>query len=34
MKKGVIFINLSRGHIVDIQALRENILAEGSGMRH
>ena len=26
MKKGVIFINLSRGHIVDIQALRENIL--------
>ena len=23
MKKGVIFINLSRGHIVDIQALRE-----------
>lgn len=26
MKKGVIFINLSRGHIVDIDALRENIL--------
>jgi D-3-phosphoglycerate dehydrogenase len=26
MKHGVIFINLSRGHIVDIQALRENIL--------
>jgi D-3-phosphoglycerate dehydrogenase / 2-oxoglutarate reductase len=26
MKKGVIFINLSRGHVVDIQALRENIL--------
>jgi D-3-phosphoglycerate dehydrogenase len=26
MKKGVIFINLSRGHIVDISALRENIL--------
>jgi D-3-phosphoglycerate dehydrogenase len=26
MKKGVIFINLSRGHIIDIQALRENIL--------
>ena len=26
MKKGVIFINLSRGHIVDIPALRENIL--------
>lgn len=26
MKKGVIFLNLSRGHIVDIQALRENIL--------
>jgi D-3-phosphoglycerate dehydrogenase / 2-oxoglutarate reductase len=26
MKKGVIFINLSRGHIVDIQALRKNIL--------
>jgi D-3-phosphoglycerate dehydrogenase len=25
MKKGVIFINLSRGHVVDIQALRENI---------
>jgi D-3-phosphoglycerate dehydrogenase len=27
MKKGVIFINLSRGHIVDIKALRENILS-------
>ncbi len=27
MKKGVIFINLSRGHIVDIQALREDILS-------
>ena len=27
MKKGVIFINLSRGHIVDIPALRENILS-------
>jgi D-3-phosphoglycerate dehydrogenase len=27
MKKGVIFINLSRGHIVDIRALRENILS-------
>jgi len=27
MKNGVIFINLSRGHIVDIQALRENILS-------
>jgi D-3-phosphoglycerate dehydrogenase / 2-oxoglutarate reductase len=27
MKKGVIFINLSRGHIVDIHALRENILS-------
>jgi D-3-phosphoglycerate dehydrogenase / 2-oxoglutarate reductase len=26
MKKGVIFINLSRGHLVDIQALKENIL--------
>jgi D-3-phosphoglycerate dehydrogenase len=26
MKKGVIFINLSRGHVVDIQALRKNIL--------
>jgi D-3-phosphoglycerate dehydrogenase len=25
MKKGVIFINLSRGHVVDIKALRENI---------
>ncbi len=27
MKKGVIFMNLSRGHVVDIQALRENILS-------
>jgi D-3-phosphoglycerate dehydrogenase len=27
MKKGVIFINLSRGHVVNIQALRENILS-------
>jgi D-3-phosphoglycerate dehydrogenase len=27
MKKGVIFINLSRGHVVDIRALRENILS-------
>ncbi len=27
MKKGVIFINLSRGHVVDIPALRENILS-------
>jgi D-3-phosphoglycerate dehydrogenase len=26
MNKGVIFINLSRGHVIDIQALRENIL--------
>lgn len=26
MKKGVIFLNLSRGHVVDIKALRENIL--------
>ncbi len=26
MKHGVIFINLSRGHIVDIDALRENIV--------
>jgi D-3-phosphoglycerate dehydrogenase len=26
MKKGVIFINLSRGHVVDIQALKENIV--------
>ncbi len=25
MKKGVIFLNLSRGHIVDIEALKENI---------
>lgn len=27
MKKGVIFINLSRGHVVDISALKESILA-------
>jgi D-3-phosphoglycerate dehydrogenase len=27
MKKGVIFINLSRGHVVDIHALRENIIS-------
>jgi D-3-phosphoglycerate dehydrogenase len=27
MKNGVIFINLSRGHVVDIQALRENVLS-------
>ena len=26
MKKGVIFINLSRGHVVDIAALKENIV--------
>jgi D-3-phosphoglycerate dehydrogenase len=26
MKKGVIFINLSRGHVVDIKALKESIL--------
>ncbi len=26
MKKGVIFLNLSRGHVVDIKALRENIV--------
>lgn len=26
MKKGVIFLNLSRGHVVDVKALRENIL--------
>jgi D-3-phosphoglycerate dehydrogenase len=26
MKKGVIFLNLSRGHVVDINALKENIL--------
>jgi D-3-phosphoglycerate dehydrogenase len=25
MKKGVIFINLSRGHVVDIRALKENL---------
>lgn len=27
MKKGVIFLNLSRGHVVDIQALRSNVLS-------
>jgi D-3-phosphoglycerate dehydrogenase len=27
MKKDVIFINLSRGHVVDIKALRENIIS-------
>jgi D-3-phosphoglycerate dehydrogenase len=27
MKKGVIFINLSRGHVVDIQALRDNVVS-------
>ena len=27
MKDGVIFLNLSRGHVVDIPALRENILS-------
>ncbi len=27
MKKGVIFLNLSRGHVVDIAALKENILS-------
>jgi D-3-phosphoglycerate dehydrogenase / 2-oxoglutarate reductase len=27
MKQGVIFINLSRGHVVDVPALRENILS-------
>nr|PZN50339.1 MAG: phosphoglycerate dehydrogenase [Bacteroidota bacterium] len=27
MKNGVIFLNLSRGHVVDINALRENILS-------
>jgi D-3-phosphoglycerate dehydrogenase len=27
MKKGVIFLNLSRGHVVDIHALRENIVS-------
>lgn len=27
MKPGVIFINLSRGHVVDINALRDNILS-------
>jgi len=27
MKKGVIFLNLSRGHIVDIKALKDNIVS-------
>lgn len=27
MKRGVIFLNLSRGHVVDIKALREHILS-------
>jgi D-3-phosphoglycerate dehydrogenase / 2-oxoglutarate reductase len=27
MKKGVLFLNLSRGHVVDVKALRENILS-------
>jgi len=27
MKKGTIFLNLSRGHVVDVDALRENILS-------
>lgn len=27
MKKGVIFLNLSRGHVVDVDALRESILS-------
>jgi D-3-phosphoglycerate dehydrogenase len=27
MKKGVIFLNLSRGHVVDIPALKENVLS-------
>jgi D-3-phosphoglycerate dehydrogenase len=27
MKKGVIFLNLSRGHVVDIPALKDNILS-------
>jgi D-3-phosphoglycerate dehydrogenase len=27
MKKGVIFLNLSRGHVVDIAALKENIVS-------
>src|SRR5687768_4744817 len=27
MKTGVIFINLSRGHVVDIKALKENVLS-------
>ncbi len=26
MKKGVLFLNLSRGHVVDVKALRDNIL--------
>jgi D-3-phosphoglycerate dehydrogenase len=28
MKQGVIFINLSRGHVVDIAALKENLVSE------
>jgi D-3-phosphoglycerate dehydrogenase / 2-oxoglutarate reductase len=27
MKKGVIFLNLSRGHVVDVKALRESIIS-------
>ncbi len=27
MKKGVLFLNLSRGHVVDVKALRESILS-------
>lgn len=27
MKKGVLFLNLSRGHVVDVKALKENILS-------
>ncbi len=27
VKKGVIFLNLSRGHVVDVKALRENIVS-------
>jgi D-3-phosphoglycerate dehydrogenase len=27
MKKGVIFLNLSRGHVVDVNALRDNIVS-------
>ncbi len=35
MKKGVVLLNLSRGHIVDVKALRENLLeghVRGCGM--